>query len=290
MSQEMAETLGAWDWAPDIAASLAVAIALYAVGWWRVPRQLRSNLAPWRAWSFGGGLALIAIALLSPIDNLSESLFFMHMIQHILLLVSAPLLLLGAPLLPMRWALPGSIRRWLERFFADGQRPRRVFDFATHPIPAAILYLAAIGIWHNPAFYDAALANPELHELEHLIYLGTSFLFWWCIAYPLGEGRRMGSWATVVYLLAPMLEGMAIGAALTFSSEPLYSSYVETPPAWGISPLQDQQLAGLLMWVPMSLLYNVPILILLVEAVQREERLTRAREEAEAQGATEARR
>lgn len=269
-----------WTWEPDLLIGLGLAAGLYAAGWKWVPQEERSQLAPWRAWCFGAGLLAVATALLSPISTLSGALLFMHMNQHMLLLLSAPLLLLGNPLLPVRWALPAPARLWLERLFARGQPLERLFYFFTHPAVAALLYVGAIGIWHLPTYYDAALGNGLLHEIEHLFFLGTSILFWWTVVYDGGERRRLGYGIGVLYLAAPMLEGNAIGAVLTFASQPLFSTYAEAPRLWGFSVMQDQQLAGLIMWVPGSLLYVIPMILFLTRMVQKEEREARAMEAA----------
>ena len=267
-----------WTWEPDLLVSFVLAAGLYGVGWLRAPEGERSRLASWRAWCYGIGLLALVVALLSPVAGLSHELLFMHMNQHMLILLAAPLLLLGAPLAAMRWALPESARLWLEGAFAPGQPLQRLFCFFTHPVVAGTLYLGSLGIWHLPAFYDAALGSSYLHELEHLFFLGTSLLFWWTVVYAGGPRRRLGYGLGVLYLALPMLEGNAIGATLTFASYPVYSAYSEGPGMWGLSAMQDQQLAGLIMWVPGSLLYVVPMLLFLVRLVQQEEREAREAE------------
>ena len=113
--------------------------------------------------------------------------------------------------------------------------------------------------------------DVELHEFEHLIFLGTSLLYWWPVVYPLADRRRLGYGSAIVYLSAPMIEGSVIGAALTFASRPLYATYAAAPRVLDVSVLFDQQLGGLIMWIPGSLLYILPIMVLLIRLVQREE-------------------
>lgn len=221
-------------------------------------------LPAWRLWCFLGGLGTVWLALLSPIAEYDDLLFFMHMIQHLLLvLVAAPLILLGAPLLPMLWAFPRNARVELGRLFSPG--PIQTFSNAiTHPLVAVTIYCTALAIWHIPSFYDAAQGRTFIHNLEHAIFLGSALLFWWPVIHPAGGRRRLGYAAGVVYFLPPMLAGSLIGALLTFAEHPLYATYEQVPRTWGISVLQDQQLAGLIMWVPGGLVFLVPVFIFLV--------------------------
>jgi cytochrome c oxidase assembly factor CtaG len=234
-------------------------------------------LAPWRGWCFAGGLASIGVALLSPIDDLGDHLFFMHMIQHLLLVeVAAPLLLLGAPLLPMLWALPRASRVALGTVLGPGDPLRTAFTLLTHPLLAVSLYVGTLAVWHLPEFYDAAQGRTAIHDLEHLLFLGTALLYWWPIIHPAGGRRRLGYAAAIPYLLPPMLVGSLIGALLTFAQHPLYSTYERAPRLWGISVVEDQQLAGLIMWVPGGLVYLLPVFVLITLLLRQEDRATEA--------------
>jgi len=221
------------------------------------------TMAPWRPWCFAGGLLSLAVALLSPIGVFGGLFFSLHMTQHMLLMVLvAPLLLLGSPVLPMLWALPERPRSWVAPLFAQGSPLTWAFNFATHPLIAMPLYLSAIAIWHIPTFYDAAQGRTVIHDLEHLFFLGTALLFWWPVVNPLGGPRRLSYLAAIPYFLPPMLVGNLVGALLTFADRPLYATYLNVPRLWGISVVQDQQLAGLIMWVPGGMVYIIPIFIM----------------------------
>ncbi len=236
------------------------------MGWRRLRGRdpSKSLLPPWRAWCFFAGLAVVWFALLSPIGVYSELFFFMHMIQHLLLMeVAAPLLLLGAPLLPMLWALPNGVRPEVGKVFGPGPL-HTIFSALTHPLMALGVYCATVSVWHTPVFYDAAQGRTAIHDLEHAIFLGAALLFWWPVIHPAGGQRRLSYLGGLVYFVPPMCVGSLIGALLTFAQNPLYATYQKVPRVWGISVVQDQQLAGLIMWVPGGLVYIVPLFAFLV--------------------------
>lgn len=234
-------------------------------------RRRRTTLASWRVWSYFAGLATVWIALLSPIGVYSELFFFFHMIQHLLLVeVAAPLLLLGAPLLPVLWALPRDARVGVGRVFAPGPL-HTLFTALTHPLTAVTLYCATLSVWHIPSFYDAAQGRTAIHDLEHILFLGTALLFWWPAIHPAGGKRRLSYIAGVIYFFPPLMLGNLIGAILTFAQHPLYATYQAVPRVWGVSVLQDQQLAGLIMWVPGGLVFAIPVFVFLVLTFQGSE-------------------
>jgi cytochrome c oxidase assembly factor CtaG len=240
--------------------------AFYLAGWKRLGDRdaSRAVLPAWRVWAFFGGLATIWLALLSPIGVYSELFFFMHMIQHLLLVeVAAPLLLLGAPLLPMLWALPKDARVGLGRLFAPGP-VHSFFTWLTHPLTAVAVFCTVMSVWHIPQFYDAAQGRTLIHDLEHAIFLGAALLFWWPVIHPAGGRRRLNYLAGLVYFVPPMSVGSLIGALLTFAHSPVYQAYQKIPRVWGISVVGDQQLAGLIMWVPGGLVYIIPVFAFLV--------------------------
>jgi putative membrane protein len=207
-----------------------------------------------RAAAFGAGLLALFSALVSPLHALGSALFSAHMAQHVvLMLMAAPLLALGAPLQPSLWALPVRWRRLVGRG-ARALGLRRAWRTLARPLAAWILHAAAVWVWHAPRLYEAALRNEALHAAQHASFLGTAILFWWVLVRP-GRRRRASAGIGLAYVFTTMLHGGALGALLTFSSEPWYPAYAATTAAWGLEPLQDQQLGGLLMWVPAGLVY-----------------------------------
>src|SRR5829696_362248 len=263
-----------WPAEPFPLIGIAVAGLVYVIGWRRLVRQGASRALPdWRVWCFGGGLFAVAIALLSPVAVYSERLFFVHMVQHLLLLLIAPpLLWLGAPLLPTLWGLPPGWRRGVGRLLAPGRGLARVGHALAYPAVAAAAYVGTVAVWHVPAFYDAAQGRTITHDLEHAMFFGTALLYWWPVIHPSAGRRRLSYGRAIPYLLPPFLEGMLIGALITFAERPIYRTYAEMEPTWGLSALDDQQLGGLIMWVPGGLLFLIPLIGLLAMVFREEER------------------
>jgi cytochrome c oxidase assembly factor CtaG len=198
----------------------------------------------WQAACFAIGLLTIVIALDSPIDAAAAQLFAAHMVQHLLLmLVAAPLLVLGRPVAVFAWAAPEPARPSFRRL--------HILYPLTLPAVAFVLHSLALWGWHIPRLYDAAVAEPVLHVIEHVSFFGTAALFWWAL---LGSGR-IGYGAGVLYVFALALQSTVLGALLTFATTPWYTSHLTTTASWGLTPQEDQQLAGLIMWIPGGIVY-----------------------------------
>jgi putative membrane protein len=219
--------------------------ALYAHGLRRLWRRAGAGrgVPAWRAGLFYVGLVIAALALTGPLDALAHALFAAHMVQHLLLmLVVAPLVAAGAPLVPTVWAL------------ADRYRSRigALVRHTNVPLAGAfVLHSLALWLWHIPRLYDSALDNSGIHMLEHVSFLATAALFWWTVLHSGRHSVGLG----VLYVFALALESTILGALLTFSRAPWYAAHLSSSSAWGLSPLEDQQLAGLIMWIPGGLVY-----------------------------------
>jgi putative membrane protein len=242
-----------WSLEPAVLVGLAVAAAAYALGargLWRAGSAAPSGR---QAAAFAAGLAAVTLALASPLDNLAAALFAAHMAQHMLLvMVAAPLLVLGAPGLPMSFALPPHDRRRLGRLRRQPAvaAARRLL---TRPMVAWAVHVGTLWVWHLPGPYQAALASDLVHAAEHAGFLGTGVLFWWVVLSR--QGRRLAPGFAVLYLFAAALQASALGALLTLAPAPLYPLQAAASAARGVAPLADQQLAGLIMWVPADLIY-----------------------------------
>jgi cytochrome c oxidase assembly factor CtaG len=263
-----------WSFEPEVVIGLLLAAGLYARGWRRLRRRGRGGRAmrPWRAWCFGGGLVAIAVALLSPIATFDSLFMFMHMIQHLLLvMIAAPLIWLGAPMLPMMWAFRRPTRRRLGRLMHRGHPVHRVFHFLTRPSVALPILVITILFWHYPTFYDAAQGRTLIHDLEHATFFAAALLYYWPLIQPTGGKRRMSYGAGILYLFPAKITGFVVGAALSMAQTPWYQTYINAPRLWGLSALGDQQLAGLIMWIFGGLLYIIPLLILVVAMIREDE-------------------
>jgi putative membrane protein len=237
----------AWNFEPWVVASLLASLALYAIG----VRRLWAKAGTGRGVSrleaalFGAGWMVLAIALCSPVDTLGGELFSMHMLQHELLMVAAaPLFVLARPLEAWAWGLP---RAWAAGVAGFARRPvvEATWRALTEPVGAWILHAAAIWIWHIPPLFEIALRHEGVHALQHSTFLGSALFFWWSVLQPRGKPGGLA----IASLFTTMLHTGALGALLTFGPRPWYTAY-ESTGHFGLTLLEDQQLGGLLMWVP----------------------------------------
>jgi putative membrane protein len=237
--------LSPWDLA--VFGVLLVMGMLYAAGSYR----LRARGAVHRGWeraAFAAGWMTMVAAVLPPLDRLAIEQFSAHMVQHeLMMLIGAPLMMAGRPLPVWLSGMPSGARRTVASVL-QSTTAGTMWRTATAPLIAWILHGAAIWIWHLPALYDAAVANEGIHTLQHTMFVGTSVLFWWGMLY--GRYGRAGYGAAVFYVFTTAVHTGALGAFLTFARAPIYPFYAAPAAAHGVDQLGDQQLAGLLMWVP----------------------------------------
>ena len=256
-ADELAAPHVGWAFTPWVTALLAASLAAYLTGYVRLQRRGARDRAARRIRlaSFAGGWLVLAAALVSPLDTLGALLFSAHMIQHeAMMLVAAPLCVLGRPAAVWVWALPRGARAAvgsIVRSRAFGALWRTL----TAPLVAWLLHAAALWAWHAPVLFEAALADPGVHTLQHASFLVTALLFWRSIA---GErGRRRDSGHAMLSLFTTMIHTSALGALITLAPALWYPSYAEPAGALGLDPLRDQQLGGLVMWVPGALAYLI---------------------------------
>jgi putative membrane protein len=240
----------------DIAVLTALAIA--GLLYWRGSRRLEARharvrtaepIAFWTGW-------LVAIAALLPqMDRAAAELFSLHMAQHeLLMLVVAPLMIAGRPILPWLWALPARLRTGAGAAIASTTMSA-AWALLTMPLVAWTLHGVAIWIWHLPALYQAALQDDGMDAVQHAMFVGTAVLFWWGLVY--GRYGRVAYGAAVLYVFATLVHTGLLGAMFTLSEHSFYPLYVERAAAAGIDPVADQQLAGLYMWVPSGIVLTL---------------------------------
>jgi cytochrome c oxidase assembly factor CtaG len=252
---ETGTVLGWWTWDPFVILLLAATGALYAAGICRLWRRagMGQGIRRWQAGCFAAGWLALIVALISPVDALGGILFSAHMAQHeLLILVAAPLMVLGRPLAPILWALPRDVREEAGRV-ARSPAFAAAWRRLTAPLTVFLLHGLALWLWHLPSLYQAALDNDFIHALQHLSFFLSAALFWWTLIH--GRFGRLGYGAAVLYVFATSMHSGILGALLTFAPRLWDPAYQLRTSRWGLSPLEDQQLAGLIMWIPAGVLF-----------------------------------
>jgi putative membrane protein len=255
---------------PWVATSaLAVTALVYARGWRRIRHTRPAQFPRWRLAAFLGGLAALFVAVASPLDTFSESLLFMHMAQHyVLMSVAPPLLIFGAPVVPLLRGLPRWFMRVLRPLFVSG-----VFHatgrFLTRPRVALLAMNAAYVGWHIPRAYEFALASENWHNFEHACFFFTNLMFWWPIIQPWPSRAAQSRWLLIPYLLLADVVNTGVSAFLCFSGRLLYPSYGGVPRPFGLSALDDQVAAGAFMWVCGTMVYLIPAVAIVAQLLSR---------------------
>ena len=263
--------LTAWNTNPLVTLGLFVVAYLYVTGLHRWERPSHP-VNWWQRASFFAGLLVIFLALQSPIDYLSEHLFSVHQVQHLLLRMVAPLLLLlGAPLTPMLRGLPPWALRGMVRPIVRNPTARRAYSLLTNPVVTTVLFLGMLYIWQVPGPHNLAVRHTLVHYVMHSTMLFTGLLFWWLLIDPKPHRSRLHYGLRVLYVGLIVIPNTLLGAAITFSNEPIYSAYSEVTQPWGISLLTDQQLGGLLLWVPGDMMSILAAGIVMIMWAQQEE-------------------
>ena len=250
-----------WSFDPLVIVPLLFALCLYGRGLRQLWRSAGSGrgVPHVNAFLFTLGAAVLVVALISPLHSLGETLLSAHMAQHALLVaVAPPLLVLGKTSVVFAWALPA---QWRSDFLHSTifRSLKGTGDALSRPLMAAVLHGLALWLWHAPAAFNAAVASSGVHALEHTAFFGTALLFWRAIID--GQSMRRASPALGASF-ATLIHGGLLGALITLAPYPLYAWYYGRTELWGLSTLEDQQLAGLFMWVPMGIVYLGACLLL----------------------------
>jgi cytochrome c oxidase assembly factor CtaG len=262
--------LRSWSIPPAATFAIVLSALVYVRGSWLLRRAGSPSLPPWRAVTFLLGLFSLWVALASPMDVLNGFVLTAHMLQHmVLMMIAPPLILLGAPLVPMVRGLPVFAAREFAGPFLNWPVAKRVGSALIHPVFALLLMGLAMFAWHTPALYELALRSPAWHQVEHACFLLTSLIFWWPVVQPWPSKTQWPRWAMVPYLLVADLQNTALSAVLVFSDRVLYPSYSAIPRLFGFSAQEDQVAAGAIMWVVGSLAFVVPAIIIAVECLSR---------------------
>jgi putative membrane protein len=262
-----------WNWRPDVLLVVTFFGAVYIRGWLRLRRQSAPVVEWWRVLLYLAGLAAVGLALLSSIDALAEIYLSMHMVQHLLLLMIAPLcLLLANPLAVILWGLPKRLRYLAGCPLRRASLFRYSLGVATFMPVAWTLYVIDLWAWHHPALYQLALRNEWVHDLQHLLFFFTAIVFWWPIVNPAPRLHGLISYGyRIVYLIAATAQNTLLGMAISLPERVLYPFYAMAPRLRDLSPISDQALGGGIMWVS-GHMYLIPILILVCRLLTCEEK------------------
>ncbi|MCM8745540.1 cytochrome c oxidase assembly protein [Thermomicrobium sp. CFH 73360] len=256
---------------PPALALVILPTLLYSLALWRLRQIGRSVPSSWPA-AFYVGMFTALIALAGPLDTWNDELLTMHMAQHLVLIqITAPLLLLGRPVQVILRALPPHRAGTVTRLLLRPVWSRRILSILTAPLVATALASIALVVWHFPVLYEQAVLRQPIHDLQHLSFFGTALLFWWPIIDPVPRHHRMnGLWASLMVFITAVVSTV-LGAIITLADDVIYSPYRYAAMPWGFTPMVDQQVAGLLMWIGGGTLYIVIILILLARWLLHEE-------------------
>jgi putative membrane protein len=252
----------AWTFEPSVLIGVAALGVLYMLAW-RRGRATGSAHKPGygRLVLFALGLVVILAALVSPIDALGDQLLLMHMVQHILLLDFAPILLI----LGLNKVLLRPITR---RVHAIERRA----GFLAHPAFAVLAYAGFMWFWHIPALYDAALRHTAIHAVEHLCFSAAGTLYWWHLLSPIRNRHRLGGMGPVAYMISTKLLVGILGILLAFAPASFYPFYEHHPRYWGLSPSEDQSIAGLLMALEQSIVMGIALVWVFMKMLGESER------------------
>ncbi|MGH8047578.1 MAG: cytochrome c oxidase assembly protein [Chthoniobacterales bacterium] len=254
-----------WRFEPVTLAALVALGILYVRGWWKLQPRAPRRFPVARLLCFLGGLLTLAVALFSPLDAFANLLLAVHMVQHLLLtMVVPPLLLLGAPFLPILLGLP-------RRFVADGLGPFLTWPplkafgrFLINPLFALVAFCLSNLLWHTPPAYELALRSTGWHRVEHAFFLTTAILFWWHVINPWPTHNRWPRWTVIPYLLIADFQNTALAAFFSFYDQVIYPTYAAAPRLGDFTALNDQSAAGAIMWVPGSVAFLIPCAVVAI--------------------------
>ena len=257
-----------WNLEPSIiiGTALITCLYLYAIGPYRKRHFPNEPIKTGQTIAFLSGMLIMFLALVSPLDELGDSyLFSAHMVQHLFLtIIGPPLLLLGTP-------------EWMVKKALSNRAIFKVAKVLTYPVVAFVLFNADFWLWHAPPLYNATLENQGIHILEHLTFILFSLCYWWPIFSPSKDLPPLSIGGQILYLFLSGMPSVLLGAGLTFSP-PLYAPYIVAPRLWGISAVTDQQLGGLIMWVPVSIFYIIIMSVLFIRWMLQQEAKQQAKE------------
>ena len=258
------------DWSPPwfLTSTIVLAMIVYIRGYFAIRKTRRELFPEWRLYSFLLGMAMLWLAIGSPMDGFADALLSAHMVEHLILMsIVPPLMLLGYPAVPMLRGLPAPFVRTVFGPLLRSQALLKLGQSLTKPVVAWLAMNAAYVLWHLPRAYDFALDNERVHDFEHICFLGTSILFWWPLIQPWPAKQRSYGWAILLYLLTADFVNTALCGYLAFCDHPLYV-YYQRQNIFHIDLMADQVLGAGFMWVIGSTIFLVPSIVLTFRMLQ----------------------
>ncbi|HHB90928.1 MAG TPA: cytochrome c oxidase assembly protein [Anaerolineae bacterium] len=269
-----------WEFRPGVYLPLGVMLYLYLRGWfrlrsiqrqiahqrrrqrWRLPRRKEPLATPWRLVSYLVGWLALFVALTSGLDAYSSMFFFVHMIQHLLLvMVAPPLLWLAEPYAIGTWGMPRVVRLEMSSLLAQGAPLRRLLQLIGRPGLTWLVMVVVMWVWHDGSMYNLTLRYQWVHDLEHILFFVTGLYFWWMVIGAAPRMYRFTPMTRALFLLASVPPNALLGISIALAEEPIYTYYESVPRLWGVSVMADQQWGGILMWVWGSMMFMMAALI-----------------------------
>ena len=278
MSEAARDLFAEWELPVWFTLTLVLTAVVYVRGWYALRKTRPAQFNDARLLSFLGGLSVLWLAVASPMDEFADALLSAHMVEHLLIMAAVPpLLLYGLPVVPLLRGLPRPVLRAIVNPIIRRRPLRSLGHFLVRPRVAWVAMNIAYLGWHVPDAYNFALEHEAWHAVEHLCFLWTSILFWYCILWPWPASTRNRNWGIIVYLIAADAVNTMLSAFLTFCDRPVYSYYVDHPNPFGIPPLRDQVLGGAFMWVVGSIFFLVPAIVITFQLLSPTPRRARVR-------------
>jgi putative membrane protein len=250
--------------------SFLLTALLYTRGWFAIRKTRVRQFDAWRLSAFLLGVAVLWIAVCSPLEELADVLLSAHMVEHLLIMsIAPPLLLFAAPVVPLLRGVPRGVRNLTVSPLLRAAALRRLGHWLGIPIVAWLAMNISFLVWHVPGAYDFALEHEAWHDFEHLCFLGSSLLFWWCVVRPWPAAKPQAGWGLLGYLVSADIVNTVLSAFLAFCGRPVYAYYVEHPNRFGFAPLADQVLGAVIMWVFGSIVFLVPAVVVTVRLLQQ---------------------
>jgi len=252
-----------WSLPLPVTSALLLVAVVYMRGWFRLRSAFPNMIPIGRVAAFMAGLFSVWIALASPLATLDHQLLTIHMAKHLLLMaVGAPLILWGSPVPPMLFGMP----KWLNLDPLLGSRHLKwTGRCLSHPVLCWLSGTATVMLWHVPAMFQLALQSHGWHDVEHANFLAAGLLFWWPVVRPWPSGAIRQQWSVPLYLFFATLPCDILSGFLVFCGRVVYPSYLESSQLFHLSPVQDQEFAGALMWVAVTLIYSIPAAVITVQ-------------------------